>query len=448
MRLVHESSPSSLVAIAVVLAAAALGAQDRSDARIERSPLGERFANAPAARPARHEDRVLVSFDIKVDHRQLDAALRGVGARWRESGQHGGFEVIEVPEGTVDAWVAFLRRQDAVVSAEPDHVAYTCEEPNDTFFKPYQWNLYDQGVLSNGVPSNFGVRAMSAWNTTKGGNITVAIVDTGVAYEKYSRFEKAPDLAGATIVSPYNFVAKTTHANDDNGHGTHVCGTVRQSTGNNLGCAGIASQCRIMPVKVLNSAGSGSYSAIADGIIWAADHGADVINLSLGGASGSAVLQSAVDYAWSKGVVICAAAGNSGAATVGYPAKYVNCIAIGATRFDGKRCAYSQYGADLDVVAPGGDTSVDQNGDGYGDGILQQTFSGSTKNFGYYFFQGTSMATPHVAAIAALVKANKPAYTAAQVRNAIQGSCLDLGAGGFDAEYGWGLVNAADALTR
>ena len=407
------------------------------------------FANQHQERALRHEDRIVVSFRIPAPGAALDAALAQVGLARIESGVMHAFEVIRVPEGMVDAWVAWFNEQPLVHYAEPVGIAYTCEEPNDPFFKPYQWNFFDKGMLSNGVAANFGVNGVSAWNTSKGAGVTVAIVDTGIAYENFGAFAQAPDLAGATFVAPYNFVNNTTHANDDNGHGTHVAGTVRQSTGNALGVAGLAHLATLMPVKVLNSAGSGSYTAIANGITHAANNGAHVINMSLGGSVGSTTLRNAVDYAWGAGVVIAAATGNTGRRGVSYPAAYANCIAVGATRFDGKRAGYSTYGNGIDVVAPGGDTSVDQNNDGYGDGILQQTFaSGTPTSFGYYFFQGTSMATPHVAAIAALVKAARPAYSNSQVRNAIQTSCTDLGNSGYDTTFGFGLVNAALALTR
>jgi serine protease len=171
--------------------------------------------------------------------------------------------------------------------------------------------------------------------------------------------------------------------------------------------------------------------------------------MSLGGSTGSTTLQNAVIYATAHDVTICAAAGNSGRNGISFPARYTQCIAVGATRFDGARARYSSLGTGIDVVAPGGDTSVDQNGDGYGDGILQQTFAqGSPTSFAYYFFQGTSMATPHVAAIAALVKSLHPAYTNAQVRNAIESSCRDLGSPGYDTTFGNGLVNAAAAITH
>src|SRR5262249_6497604 len=150
---------------------------------------------------------------------------------------------------------------------------------------------------------------------------------------------------------------------------------------------------------------SGQHTWIANGITWAADHGASVINMSLGGSVGSVTLQNAVVYAAAHDVVLCAAAGNTGRAGVQYPARYTECIAVGATRFDGARAQYSTTGTGIDVVAPGGQTNRDQNHDGFGDGILQQTFApGAPTSFAYYFFQGTSMATPHVAATAALVK--------------------------------------------
>ena len=407
------------------------------------------FVNDHRVAADRHEDRVVVCFDFAYDAADLDAVLESLDLRRLPQGPGAWFEVLEVPRGTVDAWVNWLGKQPGIAYAEPDHIAHTTANPNDPLFSPYQWNFFDQGQLSNGVVSNYGVNGVTAWNTSTGAGVVVAVVDTGIAYENYGAFAQAPDLGGATFVSPYNFVANTTHANDDNGHGTHVAGTIRQSTNNSVGVAGLAYNCTLMPVKVLNSAGSGSLTAIANGIRWAADHGAKVISMSLGGSSGSTTLSSAVTYAWGKGCVLCAATGNTGRSGVSYPARYTECIAVGATRFDGQRVRYSTYGTGIDVVAPGGDTSVDQNGDGYADGILQQTFAtGTPTTFGYYFFQGTSMATPHVAAIAAMVAANKPAYTNAQIRSAIETSCRDLGAAGYDTKYGNGLVNAAAALTR
>lgn len=427
-------------------AAAGLVAWSAQDAATPRFEVRSAFvASQDEAEYA--PDRVLVQWHVAPEPQQIDAVLAPLGARFLERGVGDAFDVLQVPAGRVMQWVGWLSGQDNVVYAEPDYVAWMASTPNDTYFFPYQWNFYDYGVLSNGVASNYGVQGQSAWNTTTGSGVTVAIVDTGIAYENFGAFAQAPDLAGATFVTPWDFVSNDSHANDDNGHGTHVAGTVRQSTNNSMGCAGLAYNCKLMPVKVLNSAGSGYHSAIANGIRHAADNGAFVINLSLGSSTGSSTLSSAVDHAHDvRGCVIAAATGNNGRKKLSYPAAYSKCIAVGATRFDGNRAVYSQYGSGIDLVAPGGDVYVDQNGDGYGDGILQQTLAGSYTSFGYYFFEGTSMATPHVAAAAALVKANKSTYTNAQVRNALQNTAKDRGSSGYDTTYGYGIVNAKDAI--
>ncbi|MGQ9523210.1 MAG: S8 family peptidase [Armatimonadota bacterium] len=236
----------------------------------------------------------------------------------------------------------------------------------------------------------------------------VAIVDTGVAYN-------APDLSGTKfdLVYDWDFVNWDDDAYDDNGHGTHVCGTVAQTTNNNEGCAGIAYGATILPVKVLDASGSGYYSWVASGIRLAADKGAKVINLSLGGTFPSSTLKSAVDYAASKDCVVVAAAGNNGANSTLYPAKYTNCVAVGATNFYGRRAWYSNYGKDIDVVAPGGDLRY-----GTYHGIVQQTFDASGWIYGWW--QGTSMATPHVSGVAVLVRSYNPSLTASDTRKRIQ----------------------------
>jgi hypothetical protein len=212
-----------------------------------------------------------------------------------------------------------------------------------------------------------------------------------------------------------------------------------------------------MPVKVLNKNGSGTYTQVANGIYWAVDHGAQVINLSLGGDSPSATLEDAVAYAYNKGVTVVAAAGNDSSDVLAYPAAYdAYVIAVGATRYDETLSYYSNYGPSLDIVAPGGDLNVDQNGDGYKDGVLQNTFNPNTKNpsdFGYWFFQGTSMATPHVSGVAALLIANGNAdvnkdgiSSPDEVRSVLQNTAEDKGPTGRDNTYGYGLVNAYAAL--
>ena len=358
------------------------------------------------------------------------------------------FDVINLPPGKLvhEAKKEFESRND-VEYAEPNYIAYAFLIPNDTYYM-LQWH-FDNSV-------NGGVHSEAAWDLSTGSGVTVAVVDTGIAYENFrdprtsKRFYKAPDLAGTCFVAGYDFVNNDTHPNDDHSHGTHVAGTVAQTTNNSLGVSGLAFNSCLQPVKVLDRNGSGTYANVANGIRFAADNGAKVINLSLGGPSASQTLLDAVAYAYSKGVTIVAAAGNDGTNVVSYPAAYNDyVIAVGATRFDETLSYYSNYGPSLDVVAPGGDTRVDQNGDGYADGVLQNTFNPNTKktnDFGYWFFQGTSQATPHVAGLAALLISKGNATIPSNIRTAIQSTADDLGTAGRDDTYGFGLINAPAAL--
>ena len=343
--------------------------------------------------------------------------------------------ISAVNKDSVPNTVAALAKDPNVETAQPNYYRYSDATPNDTYY-PYQWNF----------PK---IQMPAAWDVTAGSGITVAIVDTGIAYENYGQYQIAPDLVGATFVLPWNFINNTGHANDDNSHGTHVAGTIAQVTNNNQGCAGVAYLARVMPLKALNSDGVGQDDWVANAIVYAADNGARVINLSLGAESPSLVLEDAVNYAHGKGAVVVAAAGNAGLGSLYYPAGYPNVIAVGAVRYDETKASYSNYGTGLSVVAPGGDLSVDQNNDGFPDGILQNTFDPNTKvpsAFGYWFFQGTSMAAPHVSGVAALILANGSAMTPDQVRLAIQQTAKDLGQPGWDPLYGYGLVQAFAAI--
>jgi len=352
-----------------------------------------------------------------------------------------GTKVLNVPPGkTVDEMVKIYESLSEVKYAEPNYVIHALMVPNDPYYS-YQWHL-DNDAYG-------GINMESAWDISTGTGVVVAVLDTGVAYEDYGAYCQAPDLAGTTFVAGYDFVNSDAHPNDDNGHGTHATGTIAQTTNNGVGVAGVAFDCSIMPVKVLNATGSGSHSWIADGIRYAADNGADVISMSLGGPSSSQTMEDAVAYAYNNGVTLVASSGNDyqeGNPT-NYPAAYDDyVIAVGATRYDETRSYYSNTGSYLDIVAPGGDTSVDQNEDSYYDGVLQQTFpEGYPCDFGYYFFQGTSMAAPHVSGVAALVIANGVTGPD-NVRNRLQSTAEDKGTPGWDAEYGWGLVDAEAAL--
>jgi serine protease len=288
------------------------------------------------------------------------------------------------------------------------------------------------------------VNAEDAWSRSQGQGVIVAVIDTGVSPGKLnngstSRYKRVPDLKETELVPGYNFVNNNADPSDGNGHGTHVAGTIAQSTNNEFGVAGLAYKAKIMPIKVLSDGGSGTVADIVNGIRWATDHGAKVINMSLGGGMYNSSMARAVKYAHDKGVVVACAAGNGGRQKVEYPAAYPGAFAVSALGPDGKLAFYSSYGKELAIAAPGGDTRMDLNKDGIPDGVLQDTIGrGDPLKHGFFPFQGTSMATPHVAAAAALVIAqgiNDPD----RVEKILKESARDLkdpiryGAGALDA---------------
>lgn len=298
--------------------------------------------------------------------------------------------------------------------------------PNDPRYR-YQWHL-DQ------------IRMPEAWVRARGDGVVVAVIDTGVA--------PVEDLGGTELVPGWNFVDDTADATDDHGHGTHVAGTIAQTTHNGVGVAGVAFGSKIMPIKVLSASGSGSVAGIAEGIYYAADHGANVINMSLGGPFNSQVLAKAVRYAHDHGVVVVCAAGNDGRGRVSYPAANQGALAVAATQFDESTTFYSNWGPQIAIAAPGGNTRVDQNNDGVPDGVLQNTVTpGNIGKHDYLLFMGTSMASPHVAGVAALVMSQgvrDPNAVAAILKKSARRPAQYRGK--QDPHYGAGLVDAAAAV--
>ena len=412
-------------------------------------------------------NEVIVKFKKHLSKDHIGLINRRHGASVLHTSPYAGFKRIKTPAGKTPKQVAELYNSEPDVEyAELNYYAYAHLDPPSDPYYYYQWHFDDTfkwtGVISDpykelvdgtnpyGGYNGGGINLEPAWDITTGDpNVIIAVLDTGAAYETYKNFVQAPDLANTRFIPGYDFVNNDDHPNDDDGHGTHVTGTIAQSTNDGLGTAGIAHNCSIMLVKVLNRRAEAPYTTIADGVYFAADNGADVINMSLGGPFDSDTLRDAVAYAYNKGVTIICSAGNDGAGCPpSYPAAYdAYCIAVGATRYDQTRASYSTTGNFVDLAAPGGqiDITIDQNGDGYVDGILQQTFGLSPKDLGYWFYEGTSMAAPHVTAVAALLLSIGVTGPDA-VREALEGSAEDIGTPGKDAEFGWGLIDAYAAL--
>ncbi len=376
--------------------------------------------------------------------------------------------LLRLPRGdSLSAALARLRRRRDVLWAVPDYTAHIAGTfvPNDpgvggapTDWEQLQWNFVGE----------FGVNAPEAWANVAadghpgGRGVIVAVLDTGVAYANRGRFRRSPDFSRYEFVKGYDFIAHSPYPNDRNGHGTFVAGTIAESTNNRFGLTGLAYGVRLMPVRVLNSQGEGDASTIAEGVRFAVNHGAQVINLSL--EFGSEVtaadipeLIEALRYARRRGVVVVAAAGNEGHTTIAYPARATDVIAVGATTEHGCLANYSNDGSGLTLVAPGGGADADLPGDPNcrpeepaGRDVYQMTFTGSSpQRFGFPGgYEGTSMASPHVAATAALIIASgvlgrhpSPAQVIARLR----ATARPLG-GPSDARlYGAGLVNAAAA---
>jgi serine protease len=325
-------------------------------------------------------------------------------------------------------------------------------------WRQLQWNF----VGRYGVDAPHGWGNLIAADAPGGSGVTVAVLDTGVAYPaEGSRNHASPDLEGTLFAPGYDFVDDDSDPFDENGHGTHVASTIAEQTDNGYGLTGLAYGVRIMPVRVLDRAGDGDAVTIARGIRFAVDHGAKVLNLSLNfdmsvTASEIPQLIAAIDYAHQRGSLIVAGAGNVGSGSVSFPARGPHVLAVGATTEHGCPAEYSNYGAGLDLVAPGGgrddDVANDPTCQGrLGSSIYQLSLVGLYRDrFDVTGFIGTSMAAPHVSAVAALVVASgvlgsSPSPDAIETR--LEQTAMDLGHHGYDSRYGWGLVDAATATS-
>ncbi len=367
---------------------------------------------------------VLVKFRPEVAEANAEALLQGQGGRTLAQIIRLGVRRVAVPPGRELAIIEALSRNPNVEYAELNYLVYATPlaPPDDPYYASGdQWNLNNTGQ-TGGTP-DADIDAPEAWEITTGtDDIIIAIVDTGVDLNH-------PDL-NAKIVAGYDFVNNDNNAQDDHGHGTHVAGIAAAETNNATGVAGVSWGAKIMPVKVLDRYGYGTYADVAEGILWAAEHGAKVINLSLGGSSPSNTLRNAVRTAYDDyGCIIAAAAGNGYGNGVDYPAVYTRTIAVAATDDDDLWASFSDYGPEVDVAAPGVDVYSTYAIDSYG------------------YLDGTSMATPHVAGLAALVWSVNPNLTNDEVRGIIEDSADDLGTLGRDDYFGEGRINAYQALS-
>jgi serine protease len=292
------------------------------------------------------------------------------------------------------------------------------------------------------------IHAPEAWASERGAGVIVAVIDTGVAWKTAKGVKQLPDLAGTKFTKGESFITGLPEGLDDHAHGSHVAGTIAQKTNNGIGVTGVAHEATIMPLKVLSADGRGSVPGIANAIRYAADNGASVINMSLGGPLPSKVMAKAIEYAHSKGVITVCAAGNESRSRVGYPAGNKHAVAVSSTNYERGLAFYSNWGKDIDVAAPGGDTRADKNGDGHPDGVLQNTIKiQKPLENDYLWFQGTSMASPHAAGVAALV-VGAGVTNPDEVERVMKDTADHPDGKKWDQKFGAGIVNAQAAVAK
>jgi subtilisin family serine protease len=346
--------------------------------------------------------RILVKFSPTATAADRASALSAVSATDVGTVRDLDVHVLSVPASAADKVITALSHRADVTYAEPDATTEATQTPNDPGWTA-QWDLAK-------------VNAPAAWDKTTGSSsVVVAVLDSGVDFTH-------PDLQGR-FVAGYDFIDNDTDPTDQYGHGTSIAGILGASSNNAIGLAGTCWTCMIMPVRVLDANGSGTYSTLSNGITWATDHGASVISMSLVGSADSSTLHSAVQYAHNHGVVLVAAAGNAGNSTLTYPASYPEVIGVAGTQSNDTLYTWSSYGSWVKVAAPGCDYTTLMGG-GYGTAC------------------GTSSSTPIVAGIAGLAKSVQPSATNAQIEAAIESSAVGIG-----SSVSCGRVDALATLT-
>ncbi|MFN0166669.1 MAG: S8 family serine peptidase [Bryobacteraceae bacterium] len=315
--------------------------------------------------------------------------------------------ILELPDAALDQAARRLTESGRFTFVEHDFTARGAILPNDPSF-PSQWHLAK-------------IDAPAAWNIATGSTgIPIAIVDSGVDGTH-------PDLAGK-LIGGWNFLGGNTVTADVLGHGTAVAGAAAASTDNGVGVSGVAWRTPLMPLVVLNASDYATYSDVAKAIIYAADHGVRLINASICGTAASSTMQSALDYAWNKGALVFAAAGNQATSALTYPAACARVIAVSSTDSADARSTFSNFGSWITLSAPGSYIVTTNRGGGYGP------------------WSGTSFSAPIAAGVAALVLSVRPAIDRGTLQNILQQTSDDLGTPGFDDSFGYGRVNAYRAV--
>ncbi|WP_274651889.1 S8 family peptidase [Paenibacillus humicola] len=355
-------------------------------------------------------DEVVVKFKGHPSERELERMKREVSAN--SVRKLGYTYVFQSDKMEAEPMIRYFQSRWNPSYVEPHYLYLTNDVkpivPNDALYSEYQWNL----------PT---IETERGWSIGKGSDkVIVATLDTGVQTDH-------PDLQGK-LAEGTNLVSPGNPPEDDVGHGTHVAGIIAAVVNNNEGVAGLSWYNKVLPVKVLDDSGAGSTYTVAEGIIWATDHGAKVINMSLGNYAQAQFLHDAIKYAYDRDVVLVAASGNDNTERPGYPAAYPEVFAVASTDANGNKSSFSNYGDYIDVAAPGDS--------------IASTYPGSQ----YAALSGTSMASPHVAALAGLIRSINPSLSNEQVYDIMRRSSLDLGDEGKDKYFGYGQIDIVRAL--
>ena len=361
--------------------------------------------------------RVIVKFRTPMTPDKLTSLRAAIDAEIVAEIPQLRLAVLELREKDVASAIRRLTTRPDVVYAEPDYIGYPAWEPNDpAYLSGQQWSLRK-------------IRMPQAWDLSRGQGVIIAVLDTGVDVTH-------PELQGR-LLPGFSYTTDDEDVTDRCGHGTHVTGIIAANTNNGTGIAGVAPDALILPVKVMDRYRPeygcyGSYSDFARGILYAVERGARVINMSFGGTAFSYSLRDAVAYAAAQGVLLVAAAGNANSDTPFYPAYFEQVMAVAGTDGSDGRYSRSNFGDWIDIAAPA-------------TGIYSLYYDGVSSTYAY--MSGTSMAAPHVAAVAGLLLAQNPGRSATELRAILEGSADDLGDPGWDPYFGHGRLNAYRALT-